>query len=79
MINCKDCKRYNDAGLHKSCLAGKWEVFISGDVVLSPEMVECDAAVIERISYGYEGCDKPESVSVKVVDRRTKAYKDSLK
>jgi hypothetical protein len=49
MINCKDCKRYNDAGQHKSCLAGKWEAHISGDVVLSPEMVECDAAEIEAI------------------------------
>lgn len=63
MINCKDCKRFNDAGLHKSCLAGKWEVFISGGVLLRPEMVDCDAAEIEA----------------DVIDKRTKAYRDAQK
>jgi hypothetical protein len=36
----------------------------------------CSEYASIRVSYGYEGCDKPASIEV-VVDKRTKAWRDA--
>jgi hypothetical protein len=63
MINCSECKQFNDAVMMKQCLAGKYQVNIAGHVMMMLGTVECDR---------FEPLFVPASVQL---DKRTKEYK----
>ena len=63
MINCSECKQFNDAVTMKQCLAGKYQVNIAGHVMMKLVTVECDR---------FESLYVPASVPV---DKRTKECK----
>jgi hypothetical protein len=79
-MNCKDCTHFHDLGDKLMCDKGIMEVLIiSGAAVkLEPIVIDCPEYGRITVTYGFDGCDKPAEVSVKV-DKRSKAYKDSLK
>ena len=71
-VDCSTCRMYNDFGQKKQCLAGMWEVQIVGYPLVSVEVPSCE---------GYDPVEDSQAKTEqpKKVDKRSKAYKESIK